>query len=251
MVCESCKASIPDAARFCPQCGSKIEKAESLKIEESIPPVQETAEAVAAVEAAKPVVPQTAGKQKAGNPVLWILAILILLAAGAAGGYFIYKTFLQKNEPQFASQPVRGLPDQSQYQGAAGGQNQQGMQQPLQPGQQQPPLTPPTTVEITASAIVADIVNGLPTGFTTEYKVGGSRVVHYVKYQKALPGQTNISSQFYRDGKLIFKCGPNVVQYKAGNYFCRPNKDFDAGAYEVRFFVDGVERQPLGFTVMN
>jgi hypothetical protein len=155
---------------------------------------------------------------------------------------------MQKDGFQSGGQTVR---DQSQYQGAAGGQNQQAMQQPLQPGQQQPPPMQPTPVEITASAIVADIVNGLPTGFTTDYRVGASRVVHYVKYQKALPGQTNISSQFYRDGKLIFKCGPNVVQYKAGNYFCRPDKDFEAGAYEVKFFVDGIERQPLGFSVIN
>ena len=238
MVCESCKMTIPDTAKFCPQCGSKLEKAEPARVEEAKPPVQETAapvvaEPAVAAETAKPAGSPTAEKPKASNAVLWIVVVLVLLAAGAAGGYFFYKTFMQKDGFQ------------------SGGQNQQAVQQPLQPGQQQPAPTPPTSVEITASAIVADIVNGLPTGFTNEYRVGASRAVHYVKYQKALPGQTNISSQFYRDGKLIFKCGPNVVQYKAGNYFCRPDKDFEAGAYEVKFFVDGTERQPLGFRVMN
>lgn len=251
MVCESCKMTIPDTAKFCPQCGSKIEKAETARVEEAKPPVQETAAPVVAepaVETAKPPVLQTAEKPKSSNALLWILVVLVLLAAGAAGGYFFYKTFMQKDGFQSGGQTAR---DQSQHQVTAGGQNQQAVQQPLQPGQQQPPPMQPTPVEITASAIVADIVNGLPTGFTTDYRVGASRAVHYVKYQKALPGQTNISSQFYKEGRLVFKCGPNVVQYKAGNYFCRPDKDFDAGNYDVKFFVDGIERQPLGFRVMN
>jgi hypothetical protein len=220
-----------------------------------MPPVQETsapvgAEQAAPVETVKPAATPETGKPKSSNAVLWILVVLVLLAAGGAGGYFFYKTFIQKGEPQFSSQPARSMPDQPQYPGAAGGQKPQGVQ-PLQPGLQQPAPMPATTVEITESAIVMDIVKGLPTGFTTEFRAGASRVVHYVKYHKAQPGQTNISSQFYKDGKLVFKCGPNVVQYKAGNYFCRPNKDFDAGAYEVKFFVDGIERQPLGFRIMN
>ena len=254
MVCESCKASIPDSAKFCPQCGSRVEKAEPPKNQEISPPVQAAAAPAAAGPAEagtiKPEAPPAPVKPKSGNAVFWILIVVILLAAGAAGGYFFYKIFIQKDMSGPGSQTVRSAPDQARYPGASGDQNPQGVQ-PLQPGQQQPAPMPPTTVEVTESAIVMDIVNGLPTGFTTEFRAGASRAVHYVKYNKAQPGQTNISSQFYKDGKLVFKCGPNVVQYRAGNYFCRPDKDFEAGIYEVKFFVDGMERPPLSFRVMQ
>jgi hypothetical protein len=268
MICESCKKSIPETAGFCPGCGIKIEKPEPVQAADVAAETVGGPAPVAAPEPEKESPVTAADKPKSNNALLWIIVIIVLLGAGAAGGYVFYTTFfLNKETPKSDSQSVPGVPDQGQVlpsPGGQGGQMQPGG--PSEPSMQpqpspMPPMQPPaqvqqqtasqllTKVEIKASALVSDIKNGKPAGFSSSFLIGSSRVAHYVQYQKAQPGQTIFASVFYKDGVAIFKCGPKPLQYPTGNYFCRAAQNLDEGNYEVRFIVDGVESQILRFKV--
>jgi hypothetical protein len=102
---------------------------------------------------------------------------------------------------------------------------------------------------VKSSALAADFRKGQAVGLGTSFRFGASRVVHYVRYAKANIGVTTFSSEYYQNGKLLFKCGPSQMQFSAGKYFCRPQQDLNPGSYEVRFYVDGAEEQILRFNV--
>jgi hypothetical protein len=264
MICESCKKNIPETAKFCPSCGGKIEKQEPEQAADAQAAPAAASSPIAAPEPVQDKTAAAADKPKSNNTLLWIIVLIVLIGAAAAGGYVFYTTFLKKDTPKFDSQSVPGMHDQGQV---PGGQMQPGSpadssmqpqqapmppQSPMQPqAQVQQQMTPQllTKVEIKASALVSDIRNGKPAGFSSSFLIGASRVAHYVQYQKAKSGQTTFGSQFYKDGAMIFKCGPKPLQYPSGNYFCRAGQNLDEGNYEVRFIVDGVESQILRFKV--
>jgi hypothetical protein len=161
----------------------------------------------------------------------------------------------QPGSPQTGGPSMQAQPPQPYSQpGQPGSQAGPSMQptQPITPpppqDQYQPPQ-PRTRVAIKASSLATDFRNGRPVGFSTSFRQGASRVVHYVQYTKASVGQTTFNSQFYQNGQLIMKCGPSALQYASGNYFCRPANHLGPGNYEVKFFVDGNEEQILKFRV--
>jgi len=104
-------------------------------------------------------------------------------------------------------------------------------------------------VKIKASSVASDVRSGRPVGLSSSFKAGTTKVLHYVQFTNATPGQTTLSSQFYKDGVLIFKCSPKVMQYPSANYFCRMEQNLAAGNYEVRLLADGVEKKTTYFRV--
>jgi hypothetical protein len=227
-----------------------------------------------------------ADKPKSGSPALLIIILLVLFVAAAAGGYYYYTKYMKKDQPQ--TQTPAGAPGQAQVPGVPAGQAQPGAttdpstsqpqlpasavpstqpqqpsaqpDSPAGPSAQQPQMPPPkdqyqpqpqmrTRVAIRASALASDFRNGRPMGFSSNFRFGSSRVVHYVQYDKASVGQTSLSSQFYQNGAMLFKCGPSPLQYKSGKYFCRAAQNLNPGEYEVKFIVDGNEEQILKFRV--
>jgi hypothetical protein len=121
------------------------------------------------------------------------------------------------------------------------------------PAEQYPPSQSASksvsNISIKASALTSDVVNGKPAGLSKKFKYGKSRVAHYVQYANVIPGQTIFTSEFYKDGSFLFKCGSRPLQNPSGNYFCRPQQDLEAGSYEVRFSIDGMPKPTLRFTV--
>jgi hypothetical protein len=272
MICEFCKTSIPETAKFCPKCGNKIEfkdpEPSDEKQDAAAPGAEPSASGGVAEVSPEPVKDEAAGgdgKPKSGGKAPLIIVLVVLLFAVAAGGYYYYAKYIRKapqpTQAQPAPSPATG---QAQVPGVPAGQPQPGgatgpsMSQPAQPGspaapvpedQYQPLPQARTRVAIKASALAANFKKGRPVGFASNFRYGASRVVHYVQYVRASVGRTTFSTQYYQDGRLLFKCGPSAMRYASGKYFCRPQQDLAPGNYEVKFFVDGAEEQTLKFNV--
>jgi hypothetical protein len=134
-----------------------------------------------------------AGRSKTSSAGLWIILLIVLLAAIIAGGYFAYKKYFSKDSDMKTAQ-VAPAPDSSipatpatPYAPTVAGNSTE----------QKPPIqrsviasTPQSRIGIKASALINDVRNGRPYGFGTNFRVGASRVAHYVMYTNAVPNQT-------------------------------------------------------------
>ncbi|HTZ17305.1 MAG TPA: hypothetical protein VMB78_02580 [Dissulfurispiraceae bacterium] len=243
-VCKACGNHMTDETKFCGKCGAKVADSPNE------PAVSEqTGKAPAAASSPQPS--PAIGVRVKSNRKSAGLVVLIILIAVAAGGYYL----VIKDGGPFAALKDKIWPRTD---------NQISSSEPLPPAPvPTPAVTPETTpesttapvpgpqtkVKIKASATASDVRNGRPVGLSSSFRAGTTRVVHYVQFANATPGQTTLGSQFYKDGALIFKCSPKVMQYPAANYFCRMDQNLVAGNYEVRLSVDGIEKKALWFKV--
>jgi hypothetical protein len=94
---------------------------------------------------------------------------------------------------------------------------------------------------------------GLATSAPIDYILdwtGRGQLIYYIEFQNAMPNETKVHVQWFRENIPIESLCNELLQYSSGNCYCRLEYPFTVGNYQARLTVDGIEVDRKHFTVL-
>ena len=105
-----------------------------------------------------------------------------------------------------------------------------------------------SSVKIYNAVMAERVDNCEPVGINTEFAAGNRSLVYHARYGDGIVGQTRFVFRWYRQGAEIYEA-QHMAQYTSGCVWSSCQQDFEEGQYNVKLFVDGIERNTLSFNI--